>query len=271
MKKCNICGTKSHLYFRKINNKLEIHNICKLCRSKKISEAQKGRKRKPHSKETRMKISKSNTGKKRTQKHKDNISKNTKGKNKGKKKPKRSYTHCLNLSKSLTGRKNPHIGVIRSKKTREKISKGNLGKTQPYKGKSYEEIYGIEKAKKLKCQRRKNVLNLLLESKKYGSYIIVGKNETRILNNIEREKHIKILRQYRIIGYSLDGYDFINNIVYEVDEKYHSNANQIIKDEERELNIIQHLGCEFIRIKDYGAKVKLRHPTLIDIKEECEK
>ena len=77
----------------------------------------------------------------------------------------------------------------------------------------------------------------------------MGKNETNILNGIEKKTGFKILRQETFIGYFVDGYDFINNIIYEVDEKFH--INQTEKDDRRELELIQYLGCEFIRIKDY--------------------
>jgi len=52
------------------------------------------------------------------------------------------------------------------------------------------------------------------------------------------------------LGYWLDGYDKENNVVYEFDEKYHDNQKQKQKDMLRQQDIINHLKCKFIRIKD---------------------
>lgn len=80
----------------------------------------------------------------------------------------------------------------------------------------------------------------------------IGRNETTILDKIEEEKNIKIIRQYKILGYFLDGYDKENNIVYEVDEEHHfdeeGNLNQ--RDIRRQYEIVGYLGCQFVRVKD---------------------
>lgn len=53
------------------------------------------------------------------------------------------------------------------------------------------------------------------------------------------------------LGYFLDGYDPINNIAIEIDERRHFDldGNLIAKDVERQEQIENLLGCEFIRIK----------------------
>jgi len=53
------------------------------------------------------------------------------------------------------------------------------------------------------------------------------------------------------LGYWVDGYDKINNVVYEYDEKRHFNLDGTLKnkDIQRQENIINFLKCEFIRIK----------------------
>ena len=76
----------------------------------------------------------------------------------------------------------------------------------------------------------------------------IGKNETKLLDKIEEEKGIKLERQHPIAGKYLDGYDPINNIVYEVDEPYHKNFK--IQDIIRENIIKNRLGCRFVRIND---------------------
>ena len=59
------------------------------------------------------------------------------------------------------------------------------------------------------------------------------------------EYHIKEL------GYWVDGYDIKNNVVYEFDEKHHFNKDGqlLYKDLERQNKIINHLNCNFVRIK----------------------
>jgi len=53
------------------------------------------------------------------------------------------------------------------------------------------------------------------------------------------------------IGYWLDGYDSINNVAYEYDEKHHFSKGKLIdKDINRQKEIENFLGCKFIRIKD---------------------
>ena len=53
------------------------------------------------------------------------------------------------------------------------------------------------------------------------------------------------------LGYWLDGYDELNNIVYEFDEKYHFIKGQLKeKDIIRQKEIEEFLKCKFVRIKD---------------------
>ncbi len=81
----------------------------------------------------------------------------------------------------------------------------------------------------------------------------IGKIETETLDKIEKEKKIKIIRQYRIQTeqniFFIDGYDKENNIAYEVDEKHHNHNGQIAIDKARENKIIDYLNCEIIRVK----------------------
>jgi len=74
--------------------------------------------------------------------------------------------------------------------------------------------------------------------------------------SINENKHIQHAMnggEYYIkeLGYWLDGYDKINNIVYEFDEKFHFDKNGILRDKDiiRQKEIEFFLKCEFIRIK----------------------
>lgn len=76
----------------------------------------------------------------------------------------------------------------------------------------------------------------------------IGINETQILDDIEKEKDIKLKRQFNVDKFYIDGYDTINNVAYEVDELHHK--YQQIKDIIRENIIKEALGCKVVRIKD---------------------
>ncbi|HAY0539077.1 TPA: hypothetical protein JS341_001719 [Escherichia coli] len=70
------------------------------------------------------------------------------------------------------------------------------------------------------------------------------------LKTIEQIKGIKLLRQYSVCGkYRIDGYDPVNNVAYEIDERHHFTPQQMDADRIREEEIKAVLGCEFIRIR----------------------
>ena len=75
-----------------------------------------------------------------------------------------------------------------------------------------------------------------------------GRNETKILDEIEQRESIKIDRQFSILGYFPDGYCHETNTIYEVYEKKHD--KQVQHDLERETEICNHLSCDFIIIWD---------------------
>ena len=74
----------------------------------------------------------------------------------------------------------------------------------------------------------------------------LGKYEKQILDNIAKLLGYKILRQYQVAGYFLDGYIPKLNLAIEVDENYHK--NRVDKDIERENYIKSKLNCKFVRI-----------------------
>ena len=76
----------------------------------------------------------------------------------------------------------------------------------------------------------------------------IGVHETQLLNNIEVDNNIKLKRQFPVLNFRVDGYDLINNIVYEIDEPHHKYFK--IQDTIRENKIKNALGCSVLRIKD---------------------
>lgn len=77
----------------------------------------------------------------------------------------------------------------------------------------------------------------------------LGHDEKRVLDQIERQTGCKLIRQFPVAGYFVDGYDPIKNVAYERDERGHK--YKVIEDAIREDNIKAVLGCKFIRIKEW--------------------
>jgi len=112
----------------------------------------------------------------------------------------------------------PWLGKTRSEKTKQKISETN---------------------RKLRVkQLKENGINSPC----------IGNNEKFILDSIEKSNNIKIIRQYEVEGYFLDGYCKEKNITFEIDESYHN--KKLKKDKQRENIIKDKLNCKVIRIKD---------------------
>ena len=88
-------------------------------------------------------------------------------------------------------------------------------------------------------------------AKKYGpiTWPRKGKHETIILNRLEKLFKYKIIRQYEIYGYFLDGYIPELNLAIEIDESHHDLQKE--KDKIRECLIKTELRCKFLRVKDY--------------------
>jgi len=80
----------------------------------------------------------------------------------------------------------------------------------------------------------------------------LGKNEKRILDEIEKTFEYKIIRQYPVCGYYVDGYIKELNLVIEIDELHHFDFHGNLKEKDsiRQNNIEEELNCKFLRIKD---------------------
>lgn len=100
------------------------------------------------------------------------------------------------------------------------------------------------------------IAGIIFLEKHWGSRI--GKNEKVILDNIEKEKHIKIDRDVKVSKYWVDGYDRKNNVVYEIDEKHHIYSVNQIKDYIREQKIKEILKCNIIRILDNNHENRIK-------------
>lgn len=195
--------------------------------------------------EVRKKISKAKKGKKMSEKHKNKLSEVKLGK--------------PNLK--LRGRKRPDIcgenNPAKRPEVRKKISENNPMKRPEIRkkmsGKNHPN-YGTEGYWKGRKHSEESKLKMRISTIEYIKKVnktvrpMIGKNETRILDELELSLNYKIIRQYFVCGYFLDGYIPELNLVIEVDESYHK--YKIKRDVKRQQNIIDELGCQFIRIKD---------------------
>ncbi len=177
--------------------------------------------------------------------------------------PKKLLKTCGNIKCQNKLRSIKSIGKKQSIKTIQKRIKKLKNIKNKYKGKTYEEIYGKEKANEIKekliknngskrPEVRKKMRNSMIKHiiKYKGNFRPnIGKNEKHILDNIEKEIKLEIIRQYHIksLDYFVDGYCIHTNTVYEIDERPKKNERDI----RREKEIKEELNCIFIRIKDY--------------------
>jgi len=110
--------------------------------------------------------------------------------------------------------------------------------------------YSFKKGQKLTEETKRKQRESAFEYAKKIANIIcprVGKNEKIILDKLEGELNHKIVRQFKVCGYFLDGYISELKLAVEVDEK----PKDRDKDVERENIIKKELDCNFLRIKDY--------------------
>ena len=111
-----------------------------------------------------------------------------------------------------------------------------------------------------KCSDIKSRLRRIkeIEKDKFNGYQIIPSYNTKaciLFDKISLKENIHIQHAMnggefyiKELGYWVDGYDSINNVVYEYDEKHHKYQKD--KDLIRENEIINYFGCKFIRIKE---------------------
>ena len=155
------------------------------------------------------------------------------------------------------GDKNP----AKRPEVREKISKNRKGKLMGDENPKYwENKKNIGQSKRMKSNNpmlndkaKKKRREYLIEKYVQTGDIKIGNNETEILNKIEEIIKLKIKRQHRVIGYSVDGYIPELNLVVEIDEQYHHDnitGDLRPKDIKRQQEIENELNCKFLRIRD---------------------
>lgn len=102
----------------------------------------------------------------------------------------------------------------------------------------YNSIQSLIHAKPFQAER----VDRHLDSKK-------GIREKAALDTIEQLLGIKLIRQFQVGGFRIDGYDADNKVAYEIDEEQHNSKRHSQHDVLRQQFIEEQLGCIFKRIK----------------------
>ncbi len=92
----------------------------------------------------------------------------------------------------------------------------------------------------------KELYSLILDKYKGLARVPNRLQEEASLKTIEQLLGVKLIRQYKVLNYRLDGYDPDTNTAYEIDEPEHLYKHA--KDAERQQKIEAVLGCKFVRI-----------------------
>lgn len=220
------------IYIRKVETK------------KKISQTLKGRKL---SKETKKKMSLARKGKKISSETREKMRQHIK-----------SEEHRRKLSeagKKRIGNNNHRFGKSHSEETKRKMSSKQRGKKHTEETKEKIRLANLKGECGMlgKSHSSKTKLKMRLSTIKYiqekcgGVQPRIGHNEKQILDKLEQELKHKILRQYFVKGYFLDGYIPKLNLVIEVDERPKNQERDI----ERQNIIEDELNCKVMRINDY--------------------
>lgn len=69
------------------------------------------------------------------------------------------------------------------------------------------------------------------------------------IDTIEQLLGIKLIRQFQVGGFRIDGYDADNKVAYEIDEEQHNSKKHSQHDVLRQKFIEEQLQCKFVRIK----------------------
>jgi hypothetical protein len=173
---------------------------------------------------------------------------------------------------------NSHKGKMPSLETRKKNSESNLGKIPINKGLTNKELYGEERAAEIskkisiscknpsdetRKRKRLSAINRINKQIKNGGqiqprYNFNGCEYFECLMNQTKTfiQHAENGGEYELkeLGYFADGYDKENNIWYECDESHHySNDTLKNKDIKIQNEIVEKLGCRFVRIKEFKS------------------
>jgi len=181
----------------------------------------------------------------------------------------RPVIHCLNCGKEILKpqRKNcsrscrnkwlaksgkiwGHVGKTLSEDAKRRIAKSvkQNALTNPnygMRGKHHSDDFqfGRRYSDETKQKMRLSKIRYSIESG-WDGQATLGRQEKELLDKQEQLDNCKILRQFHIEGYIVDGYCPETNTVYEVYEPFHE--RQIEKDRQRQQRIQDKLECKFV-------------------------
>jgi hypothetical protein len=236
---------------------------------------------KHHSKDAKLKISESNKkslkGRTLTAEHKRAISRAKMGhivSNETKEK-----LRSINLGKHLTDETKLLIGkqnigrkhsVVSIQKMKDIVKKQyNIGRVPYFRGKHLsnemkdklrKSNVGKMRSSMTRMKMRVSAINRIEREKLNGGQLIPSFNSSACRRIDEYGKQCGYNFQHAMnggefhikkLGYWVDGYDKEKNVVIEIDEHRHFNADGSLKkrDVERQKEIEQYLGCKFIRLR----------------------
>lgn len=111
----------------------------------------------------------------------------------------------------------------------------------------------INKSELLSTSEKESLINTLIMNEKV--HIVTSRDEVEFYKKLEsflKPFNIKIEKQYSVLNYRIDIYLDKYNLAIEYDEndhKYYSVENEL----KREQEIIDELGCSFIRLSDLNS------------------
>ena len=115
-------------------------------------------------------------------------------------------------------------------------------------------LHGVDNPSKLEEVKKKKIQMMKINGT--SIHPMIGKNEQKILDDIELKENIKIDRNYIVDFYYPDGYCHETNTIYEVYERHHfANEKTIKYDEKRKHYIMSRLNCKFIILEDKNGSV----------------
>jgi len=226
--------------FKKGDKPLEHKKGCNCFRCSKIPW-NKGRHDLPkHTPQWKEKVSRKLKGRKLTEEHKRKLSNSRKG-------IKFSEEHKHNISRGKKGQVSWNKGKKLSEEHKRKMIESKKGKLYPKEEYPSSGWRGKKLSKDHKKKLRMAAIKYIKENCG-GITPMIGRHEKQILDDLQEEYGYKIIRQYQVEGYFLDGFIKELNLAIEVDEKPKTKE----RDVERQQIIEKKLNCKFLRIKDYG-------------------
>lgn len=160
------------------------------------------------------------------------------------------------LKNSWVGKKHSSETILKMKEMRQHISE-----------ETREKLRNIRLGKKMSDKTREKMREIKLNNiKELGGFPSFNKKACNFIDSIKNKlsynfQHALNGGEFNICGYSVDGYDKNNNVIFEYDEKRHENPTRKLKDLKRMEIIKNKLNCEVIRYSERFNKLYKSYST----------